>query len=104
MASGTVLIAFCPSYDTIGVAAPLIVLAGRLLQGFSAGVEIGGVSIYLFEIATPQRRGFYTSFQSASQQVADPVRGPDRLWLERLPDQAADWRLRLADPVPDRPA
>ena len=42
MASGTVLIAFCPSYDTIGVAAPLIVLAGRLLQGFSAGVEIGG--------------------------------------------------------------
>src|SRR5919199_1789483 len=70
MASGTVLIAFCPSYDTIGIAAPLIVLAGRLLQGFSAGVEIGGVSIYLFEIATPGRRGFYTSFQSASQQVA----------------------------------
>ncbi|MCJ2116485.1 MFS transporter [Methylobacterium sp. J-001] len=70
MASGTVLIAFCPSYGTIGVAAPLIVLAGRLLQGFSAGVEIGGVSIYLFEIATPGRKGFYTSFQSASQQVA----------------------------------
>lgn len=70
MASGTVLIAFCPTYATLGVAAPVIVLIGRLLQGFSAGVEIGGVSIYLFEIATPQRRGFYTSFQSASQQVA----------------------------------
>lgn len=70
MASGTVLIAFCPSYATLGIAAPIIVLVGRLLQGFSAGVEIGGVSIYLFEIATPGRRGFYTSFQSASQQVA----------------------------------
>ena len=70
MASGTVLIAFCPAYATIGIAAPLIVLAGRLLQGFSAGVELGGVSIYLFEIATPGRKGFYTSFQSASQQVA----------------------------------
>ena len=70
MAMGTVLIAFCPAYSTLGIAAPLIVLAGRLLQGFSAGVEIGGVSIYLFEIATPGRKGFYTSFQSASQQVA----------------------------------
>jgi MHS family citrate/tricarballylate:H+ symporter-like MFS transporter len=46
------------------------VLIGRLLQGFSAGVELGGVSIYLFEIATPGNKGFYTSFQSASQQVA----------------------------------
>ena len=45
-------------------------LIGRLLQGFSAGVELGGVSIYLFEIATPGNKGFYTSFQSASQQVA----------------------------------
>ena len=70
MAMGTVLIAFCPGYATIGIAAPFIVLAGRLLQGFSAGVEIGGVSIYLFEIATPGRKGFYTAFQSASQQVA----------------------------------
>src|SRR5271165_128159 len=70
MAMGTVVIAFCPSYATIGVAAPIIVLIGRLLQGFSAGVEIGGVSVYLAEIATPGNRGFYTSFQSSSQQVA----------------------------------
>ena len=54
----------------IGVAAPIIVLIGRLLQGFSAGVELGGVSVYLSEIATPGNRGFYTSFQSSSQQVA----------------------------------
>ena len=70
MALGTVVIAFCPSYATIGVAAPAIVLIGRLLQGFSAGVEIGGVSVYLSEISTPGNRGFYTSFQSSSQQVA----------------------------------
>src|SRR5664279_2878051 len=70
MAIGTVTIAVCPTYASIGVAAPIIVLIGRLLQGFSAGVELGGVSVYLFEIATPGRKGFYTSFQSASQQVA----------------------------------
>ncbi|WP_426437737.1 MFS transporter [Bradyrhizobium genosp. P] len=70
MAIGTVVIAICPSYSTIGVAAPIIVLIARLLQGFSAGVELGGVSVYLSEIATPGNRGFYTSFQSASQQVA----------------------------------
>ena len=70
MAIGTVVIAFCPSYATIGIAAPIIVLIGRLLQGFSAGVELGGVSVYLAEIATPGNRGFYTSFQSSSQQVA----------------------------------
>src|SRR5258708_2321755 len=70
MAAGTVVITICPTYATIGVAAPVIVLIGRLLQGFSAGVELGGVSIYLSEIATPGNKGFYTSFQSASQQVA----------------------------------
>jgi len=70
MAIGTVVIAFCPSYATIGVAAPIIVLLGRLLQGFSAGVELGGVSVYLAEISTPGNRGFYTSFQSSIQQVA----------------------------------
>jgi MFS transporter, MHS family, citrate/tricarballylate:H+ symporter len=70
MALGTVVIAFCPAYAAIGVAAPIIVLLGRLIQGFSAGVELGGVSVYLSEIATPGNRGFYTSFQSSSQQVA----------------------------------
>src|ERR1700710_1364567 len=70
MAAGTVVITLCPTYATIGVAAPIIVLAGRLLQGFSAGVELGGVSVYLAEISTPGNRGFYTSFQSSSQQVA----------------------------------
>ncbi|MGC1549597.1 MAG: MFS transporter [Rhodanobacter sp.] len=70
MAIGTLLVAAVPSYATIGVLAPLLVLAGRLLQGFSAGVELGGVSVYLAEIATPGHRGFYCAWQSASQQVA----------------------------------
>ena len=70
MAFGTLLVAFVPAYATIGLAAPVLVLIGRLLQGFSAGVELGGVSVYLSEIATPGRKGFFVSWQSASQQVA----------------------------------
>src|SRR6202158_99894 len=70
MASGTILIAFVPGYDTIGLLAPALVLIGRLLQGFSAGVELGGVSVYLSEMATPGNKGFYVAWQSASQQVA----------------------------------
>ena len=70
MAIGTLTIALTPAYATIGLAAPLIVLAGRLLQGLSAGVELGGVSVYLAEIAAPTSRGFFCSWQSASQQLA----------------------------------
>jgi metabolite-proton symporter len=70
MAIGTLTIAVTPGYATIGLAAPLIIVAGRLLQGLSAGVELGGVSVYLAEIATPGHRGFYCSWQSASQQLA----------------------------------
>ena len=70
MAVGTILIAFVPSYASIGVLAPILVVLGRLIQGFSAGVELGGVSVYLSEIATPGHKGFYVSWQSASQQVA----------------------------------
>ena len=70
MAVGTLSIAILPGYVAIGLAAPLLVLVGRLLQGFSAGVELGGVAVYLSEIATPGRKGFYVAWQSASQQVA----------------------------------
>ena len=70
MACGTVLVAFVPGYATIGVLAPTLVVLGRLLQGFSAGVELGGVSVYLSEMATPGNKGFTVSWQSASQQVA----------------------------------
>nr|WP_305825980.1 MFS transporter [Caulobacter sp. S6] len=70
MASGTLLIALVPGYAQIGLLAPVLVVIGRLLQGFSAGVELGGVSVYLSEIAAPGRKGFMVSWQSASQQVA----------------------------------
>ncbi|MBR8094662.1 MFS transporter [Burkholderia cenocepacia] len=70
MAIGTACVAFVPGYASIGLAAPIMVLLGRLLQGFSAGVELGGVSVYLAEIAPPGKRGFFCSWQSGSQQVA----------------------------------
>src|SRR3979490_872761 len=70
MSVGIISIACMPGYSTIGLMAPLLVLMGRLLQGFSAGMELGGVSVYLSEIATPGPKVFYVSWQSASQQVA----------------------------------
>jgi len=70
MAIGTLSIALVPGYAALGALAPVIVVLGRLIQGFSAGVELGGVSVYLAEIATPGHKGFYVSWQSGSQQVA----------------------------------
>src|ERR1700687_2774063 len=70
MAIGTLSIGVMPGYETIGLFAPLLVVAGRLVQGLSAGVEIGGVSVYLAEIATPGRKGFFVSWQSGRQEIA----------------------------------
>lgn len=70
MSVGILSIACMPGYASIGFIAPLLVLVGRLLQGFSAGMELGGVSVYLSEIATSGHKGFYVSWQSGSQQVA----------------------------------
>jgi MFS family permease len=70
MGFGTLAIALMPGYAQIGVIAPVLILVSRLVQGLSAGVEVGGVSVYLSEIATPGKRGFYVAWQSASQQVA----------------------------------
>src|ERR1700722_14948637 len=70
MSIGIFSIACVPGHATIGLLAPLLVLSGRLLQGFSAGMELGGVSVYLSEIARPGHKGFYVSWQSASQQAA----------------------------------
>jgi len=97
MACGTVLIALVPGYASIGVAAPILVLLGRLLQGFSAGAELGGVSVYLAEIATPGRAGFYTSWQSASQQVAIVVAAALGYTINATMQAAeiADWGWRI---------
>ncbi|HEX4155503.1 MAG TPA: tricarballylate/proton symporter TcuC [Acidobacteriaceae bacterium] len=70
MALGTLSIAVMPTFKTIGILAPLLIVVGRLLQGLSAGATVGGVSVYLAEIAVPGREGFYVSWQSASQQAA----------------------------------
>ncbi|AVS84629.1 MFS transporter [Paracidovorax avenae] len=97
MALGTLLIACVPGHATIGLAAPLLVLIGRLLQGFSAGVELGGVSVYLSEMATPGHKGFYVSWQSASQQVAIIVAAALGYWLNVtfVPQEIADFYWRV---------
>lgn len=97
MAAGTLLIACVPGHATIGLAAPLLVLVGRLLQGFSAGVELGGVSVYLSEMATPGHKGFYVSWQSASQQVAIVVAAALGYWLNVtfMPQEIADFYWRV---------
>jgi len=63
MSFGSLLIALTPSYATIGLAAPALLLLARLLQGLSVGGEYGTSATYLSEIAVPGRRGFYASFQ-----------------------------------------
>lgn len=63
MSMGSLMIAITPSYNQIGVGAPAILLLARLLQGLSVGGEYGVSATYLSEMATPHRRGFYSSFQ-----------------------------------------
>ncbi len=69
MAVGTVTLALAPTYAMIGMLAPIIVTIGRIIQGFSLGVEAGGVNVYLAEIATPKTRGFYCAWQGSSQAL-----------------------------------
>jgi MFS transporter, MHS family, citrate/tricarballylate:H+ symporter len=97
MGVGTLAIACMPSYAQIGLWAPLLVLAGRLLQGLSAGVEVGGVSVYLSEIATPGRKGFFVAWQSASQQVAVVFAALTGLALNSILDPAemSEWGWRV---------
>jgi MFS family permease len=97
MSVGTLTIALVPGYETIGFFAPIVVVLGRLCQGFSAGVELGGVSVYLSEMATPGHKGFYVSWQSGSQQVAVVFAGVLGYALSNLmpPDQLEAWGWRI---------
>lgn len=97
MAIGTLSIGIMPGYETIGLFAPLLVVAGRLVQGLSAGVEIGGVSVYLAEIATPGRKGFFVAWQSGSQQVAVIFAALIGLTLSATlrPEEMAGWGWRI---------
>ncbi|MDR3440019.1 MFS transporter [Telmatospirillum sp.] len=97
MSIGTLSIACIPGYETIGFFAPILVVIGRLLQGFSAGVELGGVSVYLSEIATPGHKGFYVSWQSGSQQLAVVFTASLGVLLSSWlpPEQMTDWGWRI---------
>jgi MHS family alpha-ketoglutarate permease-like MFS transporter len=63
MCFGSLIIAIAPTYETAGVLAPLILLLARLLQGLSLGGEYGASATYLSEVAHPDHRGFFSSFQ-----------------------------------------
>lgn len=63
MCLGSLIIALTPSYATIGVAAPVLLVLARLLQGLSVGGEYGTSATYLSEVANKENRGFYSSFQ-----------------------------------------
>jgi MFS family permease len=97
MSVGTLTIALVPGYGTIGLFAPVIVVLGRLCQGFSAGVELGCVSVYLSEVATPGHKGFYVSWQSGSQQVAVVFAGVLGVALSNFmpPEQLQAWGWRI---------
>jgi MFS transporter, MHS family, proline/betaine transporter len=71
MACGTLLIAVAPTYAAIGLGAPLILLAGRLLQGFSAGGEIGSAAAFLVEHAPPARRALFAAWLQASMGMSN---------------------------------
>ena len=70
MGFSTALIGLAPTYAQIGIAAPLIVVVARLLQGFSLGGEVSGVVAYLVEQAPERQRGFYGSWQQSGQAAA----------------------------------
>jgi MFS transporter, MHS family, proline/betaine transporter len=98
MALGTGIIALCPGYDRIGIAAPIVIVLARLIQGFSAGGEIGGAVSTLVEHAPPARRGLYASFQQMSQGGSTMLSGLVAMTIALLlpPDAILAWGWRLA--------
>ena len=70
MGSAIIVLALTPSYEAIGIAAPILAIVARLVQGFSLGGEVGPTTAYLLEAAPPSRRGLAVSWQPASQQIA----------------------------------
>jgi MFS family permease len=70
MGAAIIALALTPSYNTIGVAAPILAIVARMVQGFSLGGEVGPTTAYLMEVATISERGLAVSWQPASQQIA----------------------------------
>ncbi|MDG2520215.1 MFS transporter [Caulobacter segnis] len=98
MGAAMVGIALTPSFAVIGVAAPVIVIALRLLQGFALGGELGSSTAYLAEAAPPRRRGLYISLQYMGQDVAILIAGCLGVVLSNLmtPADLDAWGWRVA--------
>jgi len=95
---GMLGLALTPTYAHIGIAAPVLAVAFRLVQGFALGGNVGPTTAYMLEAAPPRRRGFYTSFQYTSQGVAVFASALMGWTLARLlnPHDLAAWGWRLA--------
>lgn len=97
MALGSLIIALTPSYASIGVVAPVLLVLARLLQGLSVGGEYATSATYLSEVASPARRGFYSSFQyvtlTAGQLVALGVQIVLQQFLSKAEMTSWGWRI-----------
>ena len=91
-------LALTPAYAQIGLAAPILALAWRLIQGFALGGEVGPTTAFLVEAAPPARRGFYTAFQGVSQAAAALTGGLIGVILANLagPQALESWGWRVA--------
>lgn len=100
MCGGSLLIAITPGYAAIGVAAPMLLVLARLLQGLSVGGEYGASATYLSEIAGERHRGFYSSFQYVTLIAGQLVALAVLIVLQyALPTPALDawgWRIPFA--------
>ncbi len=98
MAGGSLLIAVTPSYHTIGLAAPILLLVARLIQGLSVGGEYSTSATYLSEVATPGKRGFYSSFQYVTLYGGQLLALGLQLVLQGLltEQQLTSWGWRIA--------
>ncbi|MBZ3691879.1 MFS transporter [Phyllobacterium calauticae] len=97
MAFGTALLGFAPTYAQAGIVGPLVIVLARLIQGFSAGGEIGGATAFLIEYAPPEKRGFYASWQQTSQALAVVLGGICGTIITHALDPAAidSWGWRV---------
>ncbi|WP_225770053.1 MFS transporter [Inquilinus sp. Marseille-Q2685] len=97
MAIGTALLGFAPTYAQAGIVGPLVIVLARLIQGFSAGGEIGGATAFLIEYAPPRKRGFYASWQQTSQALAVVLGGVCGTIVTQALDPAAidSWGWRV---------
>ncbi|MGG7551833.1 MFS transporter [Chryseobacterium arthrosphaerae] len=98
MSFGSLLIALTPTYETIGILAPILLLIARLLQGLSVGGEYGVSATYLSEMATQDRRGFYSSFQYVTLIGGQLIALGIQLILQKLlltETQLENWGWRI---------